>query len=216
MPPKKKKLPVTKPTTSTKKAKLIVHKDNCSYHSVNQSKVERTEHAKSLTCKINGMPRPQHRCIPLKSGRMVNAYSEHTKSFKIAFCKALQQANETIFSMSGNPIKATVKFYFARPHKHFQQLKMNQPVLPNAPVYFTNAPDIDNLQKLILDAMQNTCYENDKVVAHVKAAKLYDPMHKFWMQDCHPSGATTIKVQEMVEDKYEENCHCESCKSKRK
>jgi Holliday junction resolvase RusA-like endonuclease len=216
MAPKRKQIAATKYSPEKKQSKHIAKEDNYSFHCINSPKVDMNEHTKSFTCKINGIPRPQYRCVPLKSGRMVNVFSAYTKSFSKAYSKALQEANQTIFSMSGNPVKITVRFYFPRPLKHFQKQQINLPVLPNAPVYFTNMPDVDNVQKLLLDALENICYKNDKDVAHIEATKLYDPEHRFWKKGYQPTGITIIKVQEIVEDKYEKGCCCESCKYKRK
>jgi Holliday junction resolvase RusA-like endonuclease len=68
---------------------------------------------------------------------------------------------------SGNPVEVKAKFFFHRPKCHYGLMGLGS----NAPFAVTKCPDIDNLIKLVLDALQGIAYANDNVVFGLSASK---------------------------------------------
>lgn len=69
------------------------------------------------------------------------------------------------------PLRLELYFIFARPLTHFDG---GGRLLPNAPVFYTEIADIDNLIKFTLDAMNGTVYVDDSQVLQLYAIKRYD------------------------------------------
>lgn len=67
-------------------------------------------------------------------------------------------------------IKMDLAFHFSRPKSH-----LNAKGLPKvgAPSYHTSRPDIDNLEKLVMDALNGTFYKDDSQVCVKRSIKMY-------------------------------------------
>lgn len=81
-------------------------------------------------------------------------------------------------------------------------------------MYVTKAPDIDNCIKLVMDALQGVCYQNDYDVVHIDAAKIFDHTQLIWQHGQSEMGCTIIKISEISEQHLDEDCKCLSCKQK--
>lgn len=64
----------------------------------------------------------------------------------------------------------TIIFYFARPKSHFNRKGI---LLPSSPKHYTKKPDIDNLIKFILDALNGQLYIDDSQIISITATKQY-------------------------------------------
>ena len=214
--------PKHKPNKSTKKlGKPSV--PNYSFNPNSAVSHSISPHHRVFRCKIDGIPRPQNRTIATTRGKSHKVHhidtSKHNKeSFKDSFQKALEKAPPELFPRgSNNPFHITVRFFFPRPQKHYnynwqtRQLTLKK----DAPVYVTKVPDIDNCVKLFLDAIQGVCYENDYVVSHIDAAKLYDHTQLTWNSSQKKTGSTIIKVLQINEAVVLPGCSCLSCKHRR-
>lgn len=178
-----------------------------------------TSHVRSFKCKIDGTPRPQYRSFATTKAspskvRLTNPSKPNLNSFKSAFSQALQKAQPGLFTLQGKPCTLTIRFYFPRPKKHFiyNSTTSTYTVAPNAPIYIAKVPDLDNCIKLILDALQDVCYKNDFVVAHIDAAKIFDHTQTTWKEGHR--GCTIIKIMEIDEGTFQQNCNCLACKMK--
>lgn len=68
------------------------------------------------------------------------------------------------------PVQVCIGFYMPRPKSHFT----TKGIRPNAPTWHTAKPDLDNLEKAILDALTNLgVWTDDSLVVSVEKAKLY-------------------------------------------
>ena len=67
-------------------------------------------------------------------------------------------------------IQLQIAFKFARPKSHF---KKNGTLLPSAPELHTKKPDIDNLIKFVLDALNGYLYVDDSQIISISASKSY-------------------------------------------
>ena len=71
------------------------------------------------------------------------------------------------------PLRMHIEFYFPRPKNHYRSGKYSELLKPSAPHIHTNMPDIDNLSKFILDAMNEVFYEDDRQVVELNSHKEY-------------------------------------------
>lgn len=185
-------------------------------------KIEKNDHKSTFTCKIHGIPKPQYRAFAtgqIGKIQMVNKSAPHTKSFSNAFAKALSFKQESTMFQDlddKNPIKIKVFFFFPRPKHHYIWKDKIGTLSDSAPIYVTKTPDLDNCIKLVLDALQDVCYKNDCVVAHLEAVKLFystKTIHSDYKMD---DGCILIKVSKIFEGKFDDECVCHSCKNKKK
>jgi Holliday junction resolvase RusA-like endonuclease len=76
-----------------------------------------------------------------------------------------------------SPLKAEIKFYIPRPKSHFKKnsVRSINNLVPRATSkQHVSKPDVDNMVKLVLDAMQGIVYSNDSHIDTVIATKAYD------------------------------------------
>lgn len=178
---------------------------------------EVTAHTKSFKCRIDGIPRPQARAFATTKGkgpkvRLWNPSKQQTDSFESCFKQALQSAQaENLFQKEGHPVKLSVKFYFSRPKKHYSYDGSDLKLSKNAPFYVPKKPDLDNLLKLVMDAIQGVCYANDCNVVHIDSAKLWNPCQLYYKSSQLVEGYTLIKVMEILDQTYTPGCTCLYC-----
>lgn len=75
------------------------------------------------------------------------------------------------------PLKIFLQFYFPRPKNHFRTGKYSNELKKTAPQIHMKMPDIDNLAKFILDAMNGYFYEDDRQVVELSCHKEYTNEH---------------------------------------
>lgn len=66
-----------------------------------------------------------------------------------------------------------LSFCFKRPKSHFGTGRNSDKLKPNAPKYMIKTPDLDKLERSILDAMTGIIYEDDSQVADLISKKRY-------------------------------------------
>ena len=72
------------------------------------------------------------------------------------------------------PVEVQVKFVFPRPKKHYHQRKLDMGTLrDDAPLYHTNTPDLDKLQRAIGDALSKIVINDDSQIARWTTSKIY-------------------------------------------
>jgi Holliday junction resolvase RusA-like endonuclease len=157
------------------------------------------EKAITLRVKINGTPRPMYRTQAVNRKGKMTVFTP-SKANKDSFSKAIKEAiNKTkkvnpFNPGSGHPVSITANFHLRRPNSHFNIMGL----LPTAPKYCTKNPDIDNLLKLVMDALHGIVYENDSVVCDITARKFW--LHKDtghpWKDDFQKEECTIIKITE--------------------
>jgi Holliday junction resolvase RusA-like endonuclease len=181
-----------------------------------------SDHITDFTCKISGVPRAQQRCFAntrssAKKVSMINQSEPHCVSFRKAFTDAIAASKQTPFQIErGMAVKITVRFIFSRPRSHYRSVNKQLVLNPNCPTYVTKIPDIDNLLKLLLDALQGVCYKNDMTVAHIDSAKLYDSTQVNYRKEQVGGGCTLIRVSQINQNEAQADCTCLSCKAKAK
>lgn len=68
-------------------------------------------------------------------------------------------------------LKASIIFHIARPVSHLNRNRTA--VRANAPQYPTSKPDLDNLVKFVLDALNKKAYQDDSQIVELLCKKLY-------------------------------------------
>ena len=161
---------------------------NYSFLAPSDFRCETTEKKVEVRCKIVGFPRPMQRPrISRKiNGHFYSPSKVHVNSFVQATMNAINSstaAHQFDLNDPSKPVAIVVNFYFARPKNHFRESKLDMElrVPKNAPHFVTKKPDIDNLVKLVLDALQNLFHSDDKSIAHICAKKIWmeKPGEKF-------------------------------------
>ena len=180
-----------------------------------------SDHKNELTVKIQGTPRPmyRHHARAYKTNR-IQAYQPSQQN-KNSFNRALKAATSLcpphLFSPTSEAAVAIkLEFYFRRPQSHYVHTAHGLCVSPTAPTFVTKVPDVDNLTKLVLDALEGIVYDNDKCVSQIQAAKywLYKPGDQFSISDSsHFSRfeCTILKITQFKSNTYDSSCSCKSC-----
>lgn len=68
-------------------------------------------------------------------------------------------------------VSLKVDFYFARPKSHYRSGKNAHLLKDDAPEWHTQTPDLDKLERCLLDAMTGVVYRDDAQVCVVEKSK---------------------------------------------
>lgn len=72
------------------------------------------------------------------------------------------------------PVAVTLLFHFPRPKSHYRTGRYAHMLKPSAPQYHTTTPDLDKLQRAVLDAITSAGYwRDDSQATWLDAAKVY-------------------------------------------
>jgi Holliday junction resolvase RusA-like endonuclease len=73
-----------------------------------------------------------------------------------------------------SPLQMNIRFFFPRPKSHYRTGKNAGILKDTAPIAFTSKPDIDNLQKAVMDALMIVgLIKDDSQVVEIAAGKSY-------------------------------------------
>lgn len=123
---------------------------------------------------VNGKPKPlkRHRASATSGGMHMYDPSKADKNeFLMKAC--LNAPPPDLSTVDAKwPIRTTLEFIFQRPKTHFKGGKHNNHLLkPHAPIHHTSTPDVDNLVKFVLDALNGTYYTDDAQITCISASK---------------------------------------------
>ena len=71
------------------------------------------------------------------------------------------------------------EFVFARPKSHFGTGRNSGKLKPSAPAHHTSKPDVDNILKIILDALQGVIFADDSQCVSVDCRKRYATFEEY-------------------------------------
>jgi Holliday junction resolvase RusA-like endonuclease len=132
---------------------------------------------------VHGTPRPQgskkaswnSRARRYAAGKVVGRgkvvmreSSEGLKPWR-AIVAGLAAVNRPRLAPKGVPVSLVLEFVFERPASHFKRGKLRE----DAPRFVTRRPDIDKLERAILDALTGVVWFDDSQVAIVEKQKRY-------------------------------------------
>lgn len=83
------------------------------------------------------------------------------------------------FKLSQNRLKVTILAYFEPPKSASKTLK--EQMLQNV-ISPTKKPDIDNIVKAVLDAMNGFAYKDDTQITKIEVEKLYGDVEKLYIK----------------------------------
>lgn len=138
-----------------------------------------------FTIPIAGMPKERPR---LGYGGHVFTPSK-TKNFEAKVRKAAHAAMaqaECVTVGAGRPVVVSLMFFF-EPPSSWSRAQMSE-LLKKVAIPRTTTPDIDNLEKAILDGMNKVVYADDRQVFKVSALKAWS--YKFG--DCVNVAVSTL------------------------
>ena len=124
----------------------------------NQEKVVDTTIDGSLV--ILGKPTPQKR----------HRYSFRGGNVRNFKAKALEFSPK---KMLKGAIMLSITFYMPRPKNHYRTGKFSHLLKNNAPISHIVKPDIDNLSKFVMDALQGILWDDDCYINALEARKAY-------------------------------------------
>ena len=120
---------------------------------------------------ILGDPKPQKRHRSVNMGGFIRQY-DPSATEKANFLSIVQyNAPKVPLSV---PLAVCLKFYFTRPKSHFKTGKNSHVMKDNAPSWHTGRPDVDNLAKKVLDALNKVYWKDDSYIADCWIIKQYD------------------------------------------
>jgi Holliday junction resolvase RusA-like endonuclease len=131
----------------------------------------------AITFSLPGDPVPQPRPRVSTAGGFARAYvpKDHPiHAYRQAVAVAARAAGASVHE---DPVSVVIDFVFSRPKSHMRKsgLAADAPRLPR--------PDIDNLEKAVLDALNGVAWKDDTQVARVVKEKTYGT-----------EGRTTVRI----------------------
>jgi Holliday junction resolvase RusA-like endonuclease len=121
----------------------------------------------AITFSVPGDPVPQPRPRITVRGKRGHAYTpaDHPiHAYRAAIAAAALAAGAGVHA---EPVEVVIDFVFARPKSHMRKSGL-KPKAPRLPL-----PDIDNLEKAVLDSLNGVAWHDDRQVARVVKEKSY-------------------------------------------
>ncbi len=125
----------------------------------------------SIKSTVLGDPKAQKRHRSFQRGRFIGTYDPSQKEKK-AFLLTVQ-ANAPAAPID-EPIALTAIFFMSRPKGHFGTGRNAGQLKTSAPLWSAKRPDLDNLTKFVLDALNGIFWRDDAVVCKLSVLKMYN------------------------------------------
>ena len=123
-----------------------------------------------IRLEVLGNPEAQMRHRTVKMGNFTRAYDPSADIKKDFLMTVQDKAPKEPFS---GPIMITAVFYFGRPKNHYRTGKNSSLLRDDCPEWHTSRKDIDNLCKLIMDALNGIFWKDDAQICWIEAQKKY-------------------------------------------
>lgn len=120
---------------------------------------------------IPGTPQPLRRHRTTRTGRTYDDARNpiNREAVRLAWLTAADEGQ-----VQADTIGVRATFVFPRPKSHF----LRGVIRDTAPYWHTKTPDVDNLVKLVLDALNGYAYGDDAQVVAISATKRYCGAHE--------------------------------------
>jgi Holliday junction resolvase RusA-like endonuclease len=119
---------------------------------------------------VHGYVTPKARARVLKNGHSYTPTATREAEFRIA--QAWREAYPSVPPAAG-PVALHVLVIRSRPLSHYGTGRNAGALKPGAPRWITVKPDIDNYQKVVLDALNGVAYADDGRVARLYGEKMW-------------------------------------------
>lgn len=123
--------------------------------------------------KVEGkaVPQPRPRVVRMRNGQTRAYNSEKSVVYKrIVKAAALSEMNKQQLTMTDRPLAMRLTFVFTPP-KSYTKKKLE--AVKSGELRYTKKPDLDNLAKSILDALNGTVYRDDSQIITLSINKEY-------------------------------------------
>ena len=117
------------------------------------------------TCvRVFGLPKGQPRARAFARNGIVRMYDPATaEGWKAAIADAMRKHIPSVPYEC--PMRLDIRFIMPRPKAHFRTGKHSNELRPDAPAWYSSAPDRDNLDKATLDALTQMGFWKDDALA---------------------------------------------------
>lgn len=128
---------------------------------------------RSLYIDVPGVAAPQGSKRHVGNGRMIES-SARVKPWRESIrAAALAEMGDDWTPIDG-PVEVTVAYYLPRPKSHYGTGRNAGTLKPSAPTYHTSKPDIDKLDRAVLDALTSAgVWRDDSQVWSLYPVKKY-------------------------------------------
>lgn len=120
---------------------------------------------------VFGEPKSQPRHRHYVRGKFAGTY-DPAKKDKFNFLSIVQNsAPEKPFNI---PLRVDINFYFSRPKSHYGTGRNINVLKKSAPLWHITNPDIDNLRKYVMDALNKVFWRDDSIICEGTTRKFYN------------------------------------------
>lgn len=121
---------------------------------------------------VLGNPKAQGRPRARNAGKFVQLYDDpKSRKAKQSLLAIIQsKAPDKLLDC---PLQVDLGFYLPRPKGHYGTGRNSGRLKDSAPTLHTKKPDIDNLRKLVMDAMTDVFWRDDSLVCTGTTVKRY-------------------------------------------
>lgn len=125
--------------------------------------------------KLIGVPQPRKRArasiAKSKSGKyFIRMYDEQNQEMQELKVRIAMIWNSKPID---GPVGVRCNFYLPRPKNHYGTGRNAGKLKPSAPIHHTKIPDVDNLEKMVFDAMNGIVWKDDSQVVDNRSSKEY-------------------------------------------
>ena len=121
---------------------------------------------------VLGLPTAQGRPRARNAGKFVQIYDD-PKSRKAKDSLAAVVQDHAPMELIDCPLQVDLYFYMPRPAGHYGTGKNAGKLKSTSPTNHTKRPDIDNLRKLVMDALTGIFWRDDSLVCEGHTRKIY-------------------------------------------
>lgn len=121
---------------------------------------------------ILGDPKAQGRARARNAGSFIQIYDDpKSRKAKDSLIAVIQ--DEAPESLLDCPLRVDLHFYMPRPKGHYGTGRNEGKLKDSSPTRHTKRPDIDNLRKLVMDALTKVFWRDDSLVCEGTTIKNY-------------------------------------------
>lgn len=147
---------------------------------------------------INRIPVAKGRPRFMKRGNFVHTYTP-AKTLNEEKIIAANIKQEWTFEPIDSPIEVSIEFYMPIPKSFTKKVKKEIELGYNK---HSKKPDLDNLAKLVLDAMNGIVFRDDALITRLNLVKVYSDKPRIFVQ------IDTGDANPITKQKKQYNCIC--------
>lgn len=143
----------------------------------------------TLTVFVAGVPAPQGSKRYLGNGVLVES-SKRVAPWRADIRQAAEKAitGGAHADLWNGPVSVVLSFAMPRPKHHYRTGRHADELRDHAPLVHTNTPDMDKLERAVLDAFTGIVWEDDKRVVEKHTTKTYANYEQ------HPGVVITVQA----------------------